>query len=82
MGRELFPRDIASAQEHIALVERVCGPFSLDLAANVEKSKPGTFCIRDCSATVRFPAEDFDPDLHTEPLRRLQRAKPIAVSMV
>ena len=80
LGRELFPHDIGSEREHLALVEKICGRFPVQLANDVEFLEPGTFCIQDGVATVQFPAEEFDASVHTDALRRLQGTKSVGVS--
>ena len=81
-SRRLFPDGIASDREHIALVERVCGPFSCEYATELEKTAPGTFKIRNGVARVVYPDDEFQEDVHGDGLRRLRQAKPVMVSHV
>lgn len=54
----LFPPEIASIREHLAIIERALGRFPLEFASVVEKHRPGTFLISTTSTSVIFPATD------------------------
>lgn len=77
----LFDPDFASNFEHLALVDRITGPFSAVFARQIERVRPGSFRFHPKVEVVfppkaiRFPRGRLAPSL-----RRVQQAKPICVS--
>ncbi|KAI1783977.1 kinase-like protein, partial [Ganoderma leucocontextum] len=78
LNRPLFPYDIADDREHLAVVERVCGPFPVTFVADFDKRRPGYFLVEDELAFVPYPGEAFKADVHGDAVRRLWSAKPIS----
>lgn len=80
LAGNLFYPDIASDREHLALLERVLGPFPLDFASTVEAAYPGTFRF-DHNPTVIFPPGGiaFASEQYAGPMQRILDAQPISV---
>ncbi|KAH9848476.1 kinase-like domain-containing protein, partial [Lenzites betulinus] len=74
----LFDPDFASNFEHLALVDRITGPFSAVFARQIKRVRPGSFRFHPKVEVVfppkaiRFPRGRLAPSL-----RRVQQAKPI-----
>ncbi len=79
----LFYPEIASDREHLALIERILGPFPLDFASTVEAMYPGTFRF-DHSPTVIFPPGGitFAGEQYARPMQRILDAQPISVCRI
>ena len=55
----IFERGIESRREHLAIVDKVVGPFPEAFARNVEYYLPGTFSFKwDGRPSVVYPALD------------------------
>ncbi|KAI1784736.1 kinase-like domain-containing protein [Ganoderma leucocontextum] len=78
LNRPLFPYEIADDREHLALVERICGPFPFAFVADFEKQYPGYFHIEDDIAFVAYPGKPFNANVHNDALCRLRCATPIS----
>ncbi|KAI0716609.1 kinase-like protein [Earliella scabrosa] len=80
LATSLFPAGMATPREHLALVERLVGPFPVGFASSVESKFPGTFRT-DSEVRVVFPGKELNREEHGPPLSRLQSTKPLAAQI-
>ena len=81
LGRWLFPRQVESILEHLAILEKVLGSFPESFARNVEQNLAGTFTLGRRVA-VAFPSTISDEECatHGVAMHRLENFKPLSVS--
>ncbi|KAI9058552.1 kinase-like protein, partial [Trametes sanguinea] len=77
--KNLFPPEMTSTGEHLALVERIVGRFPRDFAKVVEAVKPGSFRIGS-SVSVNFPPRGLPSkkEEYSDAMRRLSAARPFS----
>ncbi|KAI0687972.1 kinase-like domain-containing protein [Cerioporus squamosus] len=80
LGRDLFPADMM--REHLAMVDKLVGPFSEEYAHSIEDKLPGTFSFVGRVA-IRFPRAGvaLSAEEHGEPMRRLENLKPLSATI-
>ncbi|KAI0735643.1 kinase-like domain-containing protein, partial [Earliella scabrosa] len=81
LGHALFPLGISSPREHVAIVERLVGPFPVEAASILEDLCPGTFRLTLSAATVIYPDVPFDREVHAAAMIRIRETKSIAASV-
>ena len=81
LGRYLFPREVESDLECLAIIEKVLGPFPDLFARNVEQNFAGTFTLGR-QVAVAFPSTISDEEgaTHDAAMHRLETFKPLSVS--
>ncbi len=81
LGGNLFPADMDTDREHLAMIDKVVGPFTEEYAHGIEDKLPGTFSFIGRVA-VRFPRAgvSLSAEEHGEAMRRLENLKPLSVS--
>ena len=82
LGRRLFPSEVDSSLEHLAIIEKILGPFPEPFARNVEqKFAEGMFTFSQF-VTVAFPPAISDEACatHGPASYRLETIKPLSVS--
>ena len=83
MLRNVFNGDCESDREYLATIDRVLGPFPQDYAEDIERVIPGTFSFGD-RVRVLYPAPGtvLKREEHSQPILRIEQAKPLSVSVV
>lgn len=78
---DLFPSGVSCDLEHLALVERVVGPFPEQYAHLVEMQRPGTFTLN--PATVLFPPRGMVDSIanYSAAMVRLEQSLPLSVCL-
>lgn len=81
LGRYLFPREVESDLECLAIIEKVLGPFPELFARNFEQNFAGTFILGRL-VSVAFPPTISEEAraTHGVALHRLETIKPLSVS--
>lgn len=81
LARQLLPRDVQSDQEHLAIIDKVFGPFPEPYAREVEQKFAGTFTFGVRGPTVVFPRDNFKQSEAPEGLvlRRIEELRPLWV---
>lgn len=76
---DLFPSDVSCDLEHLALVQKIVGPFPEQYAQQVERQRPGTFSLN--PATVLFPPRGIlDSAIqYSDAMIRVERSPPLSV---
>lgn len=84
LGHQLLPRDIQSDREHLAVIDKVFGPFPEQYAREVEQKFAGTFTFGVRGPTVVFQPGDLKQleQVDGVMLRRLEELRPIWVCVI
>ena len=80
MGTPLFPAEIQTNREHLAIVERTVTRFSTEFATRYERDCPGSFTMAGAEPRIVFPSGPMDKAKHGAALLRIHHARPITVS--
>ena len=83
LGRQLFSGAASCDREHLAALDRVLGPFPRAYAHTIDTRFPGTFNLNDDIVKVHYPLPEtkVTRDSYAVPLRRLERMRPLSVSI-
>lgn len=84
LSQELLPRDIGSDREHLAILEKVLGPFPEVYARELEQTCAGTFTFSAQGASVVFPSYVSADSVkaHETTLKRLETIMPLSVCLL
>ncbi|KAI0730646.1 kinase-like protein [Earliella scabrosa] len=78
IGGTLYPASVDTDREHLAIIDKVVGPFPEGYARRIEEKLPGTFSF-DGVAQIRYPPPTTTTSAaeHGDPMRRLEDLRPL-----